>query len=139
MINWLRPPKRSASVSFPRGPSNTYCFSTFSHGSSRRCLLSSSRSRVNSFSLSKCCLRAASHSVCDTILGFIFVPLRFGALVRGALVHGSLIEGPLVHGSLIRGPFVHEYSGRLEHETSAGRASPIRPSRLTRRQAAPRC
>jgi hypothetical protein len=33
----------------PRGPSKTYDLVTFSHGSSRRCRLSSSRSRVNSF------------------------------------------------------------------------------------------
>src|SRR5437899_4224431 len=69
-ISWLLPPKRSASVSLPRGPSNTYVFTTFSQGSSRRCLLSSSRSRVNSFSFFKNSMRAASHAAGGTTFGF---------------------------------------------------------------------
>src|SRR6266852_6785804 len=66
MINWLLPPKRSPNDSFPPGPSKTYCFSTFSQGSSRRCRLKSSRSRVNSFSFFNNSFRAASHSAGDT-------------------------------------------------------------------------
>src|ERR1700722_7264532 len=62
----MRLPKRSASVSLPLGPSKTYCFSPFSQGSSRPCRLSSSRSRVHSFSFAKCALRALSHSAGDT-------------------------------------------------------------------------
>src|SRR5260370_7588744 len=68
-ISWLLPPKRSASVSLPFWPSNAYSFPTLSHGSSRRCRLSSSRSRVNSFSLPNSSFRAASHSACDTTFG----------------------------------------------------------------------
>src|SRR6266566_1533910 len=68
-ISWLLPSKRSASVSLPFWPSNTYSFSTLSHGSSRRCRLSSLRSRVNSFSLPNSSFRAASHSACDTTFG----------------------------------------------------------------------
>src|SRR5437868_15398398 len=58
--------KSSANVSLPLGPSKTYCLSTFSHGSSRRCRLSSSRSRVNSFSFARNAVRAESHSSCET-------------------------------------------------------------------------
>jgi hypothetical protein len=64
-MSWLRPWKRSASVSFPFGPSNTYFFSTFSHGNSRRARLSSSRNRVNSFSFFSSSFRAATHSAGD--------------------------------------------------------------------------
>src|SRR6516162_5683690 len=49
-ISWLLPSNRSASVCLPLGPSNTYFLSIFSQGSSRRCLLISSRSLVSSFS-----------------------------------------------------------------------------------------
>src|ERR1700730_1967994 len=69
-INWLRPSNRSASVSFPFGPSNTYFFSTRSHGNSRRWRLTSSRSRVNSFSLVNSALRAASHCAGDVTFEF---------------------------------------------------------------------
>src|SRR6267378_3391931 len=68
-INWLLPPKRSASVSLPPGPSNAYVFSTFSQGISRRCRLSSSRTHENSFSFFNSSFRASSHSACGTILG----------------------------------------------------------------------
>src|SRR5439155_6396985 len=66
-ISWLRPLNKSASVSLPFGPSNTYCFSTLTQGRSRRSLLNRSRSRVNSFSLASNSLRAESHSSRDTI------------------------------------------------------------------------
>src|SRR5260370_41409145 len=68
-MSWLLPPNRSASVSLPFGPSKTYFFSTFSQGSSRRCRLSSSRSRENSFSFFKSSFRAASHSAAATTFG----------------------------------------------------------------------
>ena len=38
-------------------------------GSSRRCRLSSSRRRVNSFSFARNCFRASIHSPCDTVFG----------------------------------------------------------------------
>src|SRR5579862_9464101 len=66
MKSWLRPPERSANVTVPFGPSNTYSFSTRSRGNSRRSRLSSSRWCVNSFSFFKNSLRAATHSSCDT-------------------------------------------------------------------------
>src|ERR1700676_288030 len=69
-INWLRPSNRSAKVSLPPGPSNTYLFSTRSQGNSRRCRLISSRSRVNSFSLLNSSLRAATHCAGDVTFGF---------------------------------------------------------------------
>src|SRR2546425_3730872 len=65
-MSWLLFSKSSANVSLPLGPSKTYCLSTFSHGSSRRCRLSSSRSRVNSFSFARNAVRAESHSSCET-------------------------------------------------------------------------
>src|SRR5260370_20746092 len=68
-MSWLLPPNRSASVSLPFGPSKTYFFSTFSQGSSRRCRLSSSRTRENSFSFFNSSLRAASHAAGGTTFG----------------------------------------------------------------------
>src|SRR5690348_7960708 len=65
-MSWLLWPKSSANVSLPLGPSKTYGLSTFSHGSARRCRLSSSRSRVNSFSLASNAVRAESHSSRET-------------------------------------------------------------------------
>jgi hypothetical protein len=53
----------------PSGPSNSYCFSTASHGIRRRWAVSASRARVNSFSFTSSCWRAASHSSGDTIGG----------------------------------------------------------------------
>src|SRR5215471_7878493 len=86
-MSWLRPAKRSASVSFPFGVSNTYFFSTLTHGNSRRSALSLSRSRVNSFSFFRCYLRAASHSSCDTTFrGSIFFLLLFDC-------HASINQG----------------------------------------------
>src|SRR5687767_6654104 len=61
MTSWLRPSKISPSVCRPFPPSNVYSFSTDSQGSSRRSLLSWSRRRVNSFSLTRCFFRAATH------------------------------------------------------------------------------
>src|SRR5208283_4352473 len=61
-----RPPNRSASVTLPCGPSNTYSFSTFSQGNSRRCRLSSSRNFVNYFSFRRNSFRLAIHSLGDT-------------------------------------------------------------------------
>jgi hypothetical protein len=70
-INWLRPSKRSARVSLQSGPSNTYSFSTLTHGSARRPELSASCARVRSFSLASNFFRAASHSVLDKTSHFL--------------------------------------------------------------------
>src|ERR1700674_1113205 len=86
-INWLLPPKRSASVSLPFGPSKTYDFATFSHGSSWRCRVSWSRSRENSFSFFNSSLRASTHSDCDTTFGPSLL------LVAVAMIHSPLICG----------------------------------------------
>src|ERR1700758_5074920 len=72
MMSWFFPPNRSARLSFPLGPSNRYFLSTFSQGISRRSRLSSSRKRVNSFSLAKSFLRAASHSAEGTTFALAF-------------------------------------------------------------------
>src|SRR5260221_237793 len=66
-MSWLLPAKRSASVSFPLGPSKTYSFSTFSHGSARRLQLSTSRSRVKAFSSARNFRRASTHLSCETM------------------------------------------------------------------------
>src|SRR5713101_6844493 len=65
-ISWLLRSKRSASVSLPFGPSKTYCFSTLSQGSSRRCRLNSSRCLLNSFSFWSSSFRLAIHSFGET-------------------------------------------------------------------------
>src|ERR1700723_2111017 len=65
-------PKRSASVTLPDGESKTYFFSTFSQGSSRRWLASSSRRRVSCFSFARNSFRAVSHSEWETTLGVAF-------------------------------------------------------------------
>src|ERR1700730_4676318 len=80
-INWLRSSNRSAKVSFPPGPSNTYLFSTRSQGNSRRCRLISSRSRVNSFSLVSSALRAATHCAGDVTFGFSILLVAEVAIV----------------------------------------------------------
>src|SRR6516225_2949621 len=61
-INWLRPAKRSASVSLPSGPSKTYSLSILTQGKARRSAFNRSRIRVNSFSFARSSLRATSHS-----------------------------------------------------------------------------
>src|SRR5258708_25908512 len=66
--SWLFPSNNSASVCLPSGESKTYCFSIFSHGRSRRCLLSASRSFVNFFSSFSSSFRALSQASCETTL-----------------------------------------------------------------------
>src|SRR6266508_2176078 len=64
-----RPSNRSSRLALPLGPSNSYFFSTASHGIRRRSAASVSRAWVSSFSFTSSCWRAASHSFGDTILG----------------------------------------------------------------------
>src|SRR3984893_4493083 len=75
MTSWLLPSKSSERVCFPFGPSKTYSFGTASQGSSRRCLLKSSRSRVNSFSFKRSAALAESHSSCPTMRWFSILTL----------------------------------------------------------------
>src|SRR5262249_13880067 len=74
MINCLRPSNRSSRLTLPLGPSNSYFFSINIHGIRRRSAAMASRARVNSFSLTSSCCRAASHSCCDTI-GGVFIAI----------------------------------------------------------------
>src|SRR6202051_1360966 len=85
-INWLRPSNRSAKVSLPPGPSNTYLFSPRSHGNSRRCRLISSRGAVNSFSFANNCLRAATHCAGDVTFGFSILLVAGVAMVVSPLL-----------------------------------------------------
>ena len=61
----------------PSGPSNSYAFSTASHGIRRRSAASASRARVSSFSFTSSCWRAASHSGSVTIGGVFMVMSTF--------------------------------------------------------------
>src|SRR5215510_12321505 len=69
MINCRRPSNRSSKHALPFGPSNSYFFSTATHGIRRRSAASASRARVNSFSFTRSFCRAASHSFGDTTFG----------------------------------------------------------------------
>src|SRR5712692_1399315 len=84
-INWLLPSKSSGRVCFPLGPSKTYFLSTASHGSSRRCWLSSSRSCVNSFSFVRNSFRAESHTSCETT-GWFLIPTAMSFFMRSPLL-----------------------------------------------------
>jgi hypothetical protein len=68
-INCLQPPNNPASVTVPRGPSNTYSFSTRTMGSRRRCAFSASCLRVCSFSCASRSFLAASHCSRETTSG----------------------------------------------------------------------
>src|SRR5689334_20182857 len=87
-MSWLRLPKSWASVSLPFSLSNRYGFLTCSQGNSRRSRLSSSRRRLNSFSLARKLRRAASHSSCDTIRWSVMFPLL-------SFTSGSALRHPL--------------------------------------------
>src|ERR1700730_15270503 len=93
-MSWLLFSKSSANVSLPPGLSKTYCLSTFSHGSARRCRLSSSRSRVNSFSFARNAVRAASHSSCETT-GWSLIRLLSSFVMRLPLLLQSVFENIL--------------------------------------------
>src|SRR5438094_2002993 len=65
-----RPSNSSSRLALPLGPSKWYSFSTAIHGIRRRSAASASRARVNSFSFTSSCWRAASHSFGETVLGW---------------------------------------------------------------------
>src|SRR5918996_3500600 len=85
MISCRRPSNRSSRLALALGPSNSYFFSTASHGIRRRSAASASRAWVNSFSFTSSFCRAASHSSSDTIPGcftsFFFRSTSFFILV----------------------------------------------------------
>src|ERR1700722_8629080 len=70
--NCGRPSNKSGRLTLPLGPSNSYFLSTASQGIRRRAAAMASRARVNSFSLTSSCWRAASHS-CDDTTGGVFM------------------------------------------------------------------
>src|ERR1700682_4667755 len=88
----------------PSGPSNSYFFSTASHGIRRRKAASASRARVNSFSLTSSCWRAASHTCGDTIGGVFMAISAF----RFCIGHSGLFEPGLEVGELDRPAFGHQ-------------------------------
>src|SRR4051794_26721872 len=71
MSNCGRPSKMSASVTFPSGPSNTYCLSISTIGRLRRSMLRASLTRVSSFSFCRSSLRASNHSSREVIRGSV--------------------------------------------------------------------
>src|SRR5215469_3595739 len=72
MISCLRPSNKSSRLTLPLGPSNSYFFSTATHGIRRRSAANASRERVKAFSFTRSFCRAASHSCADTIGGVLF-------------------------------------------------------------------
>src|SRR5215472_3573638 len=115
MTGWLRPPKRSLSVCGPCSPSKVYCFSTCSHGRSRRSRLSWSRIRVNSFSFARCLFRALSHSSCFTTLWVAMPCLLLERGSRSTLLDRSEHRGVVLLGVARGGRALHEppRGGRL--------------------------
>src|SRR5450755_3630829 len=76
----------SSRLSLPLGPSNSYFFSTASHGIRRRSAASASRERVRAFSFTRSCWRAASHSCGDTIGGVFIASCPFRCSVSFSLL-----------------------------------------------------
>src|ERR1700676_4104880 len=66
-----RPSNKSSRLALPLGPSNSYFFSTASHGIRRRSAASASRARGRAFSFTRSCSRSVSHSFGDTIGGVL--------------------------------------------------------------------
>src|SRR5437870_1753835 len=90
--NQLTAPGEEIGQRFPAvsGPSKTYSLSILTHGSSRRCRLTSSRNRVNSFSRVSKSLRATSHSASDTTLeGFISLDFLFDSIASIFILFSS--------------------------------------------------
>src|SRR6516165_8495665 len=92
-ISWLLPSNRSASVCLPLGPSNTYFFSIFSQGSSRRRLLISSRSRVSSFSFFSNSTLADCHfsaSTTSCLIAVFVISSSPPPILKGTALYPSL-------------------------------------------------
>src|SRR5215510_12671868 len=119
MINCRRPSNRSSKLALPLGPSNSYFFSTASHGIRRRLAASASRARVNSFSFTSSCWRAASHSCGETIGGVFIVMSSFSVQVQCSCATPGFSSGrqPLLVFLLQARPAVPEWLRLL-----AGRA-----------------
>src|SRR5215470_8010779 len=99
-ISWLLPSNRSASVCLPLGPSNTYFLSIFSQGSSRRCLLISSHSRVSSFSFFNNSTLADRHFSALTTSCCIAVFVISSSPTVNLVGHGIAV--PFFRGALLR-------------------------------------
>src|SRR4029453_8275238 len=91
MTNWRRPSNRSSRLTLPLGSSNSYCFSTASHGIRRRSAASASRARVKAFSFTRSCCRAVSHSCGDTIGGVFFARCPLAIVILLGLGWSGLI------------------------------------------------
>src|SRR5450631_23270 len=76
----------SSRLALPFGPSNSYFFSTASHGIRRRSAASASRERVKAFSFTRSCWRAASHSCGDTIGGVFIARCPFRCSISLSLL-----------------------------------------------------
>src|SRR5262249_22295276 len=83
---------RSSRLALPFGPSNSYFFSTVSHGIRRRSAAIASRARVKAFSFTRSCWRAASHSCGDTT-GGVFIGRSFKCSILSLLVLVVLAAG----------------------------------------------
>jgi hypothetical protein len=80
----------------PLVESNSYRFSTFSHGRARRWRLNASRCRLNSFSLLRNSLRAASHSACETTFaGITSIVLLAMVILLGWGWRWMIVDGVL--------------------------------------------
>src|SRR6476659_10737668 len=80
-MSWRRPSNRSSRLALPLGPSNSYSFSTASHGIRRRSAASASRARVNSFSFTRSFCRSVSHSCAETTFGVFMSNVRVCVLI----------------------------------------------------------
>src|SRR6202158_1190965 len=69
-----RPANKPSRPALPLGPSSSYFFSTAIHGIRLRSAASASRARVEAFSFTSSCSRAAAHSCGDTING-VFIAI----------------------------------------------------------------
>src|SRR6266853_3704403 len=98
MINCRRPSNKSSRLALPPGPSNSYAFSTAIHGIRRRSAASASRARIEAFSFTSSCSRAAAHSCGDTI-GGVFI--ASGPPFRSSLVDIGIMASGL-SGCLLR-------------------------------------
>src|SRR5215467_13209102 len=96
MINCRRPSNRSSRLALPLGPSNSYSFSTASHGIRRRSAASASRARVKAFSLTSSSWRAASHS-CGETIGGVFIAINPSVLLSARATSGQVYERQRCH------------------------------------------
>src|ERR1700720_117217 len=98
----------SSRLTLPLGPSNSYFFSTASHGIRRRSAASASRERVKAFSFTRSCWRATSHSCGDTIGGVFIARCSFPCSISLSLLVAILFL-------LLMSPLAPAYSDHFLH------------------------